>query len=286
MARALIGAVLGLLTACSASHGTGPPVAGGASPPAAAAEATASPGGPHVFVIVMENRGYAEAMAQSYTAGLAARYAVATDYHAITHPSLPNYLALTGGSTFGITDDAYHPLPPGGIGLQLSQQDISWRAYMEGMTAGCFDSPGPYALKHNPFAYYGGTCPPNVMPLTRLDADLAGATPAFTWITPDLCHDGHDCSSRQADDFLASLVPRILASAAWRRDGLLLITWDEDDGGGDNRVPALVIAPRLARHVTNQPADHYSLLATMEDRLGVPRLGRARQATPLTDLLS
>jgi hypothetical protein len=65
---------------------------------------------------------------------------------------------------------------------------------MEGMSNGCFDSPEPYALKHNPFAFYGGQCPPNVVPLSELDADLAGDTPNFVWITPNLCHDEHDCS--------------------------------------------------------------------------------------------
>jgi phosphatidylinositol-3-phosphatase len=235
----------------------------------------------------MENRSYEEAMAGPYTAGLAARYAVATNYHAISHPSLPNYLALSAGSTFGITDDGYHNLPRGGIGAQLSERGISWRAYMDGMTRGCFDSPSPYALKHNPFAYLGGACPPNVVPLTSgtLDADLVGNTPNFVWITPDLCHDGHDCSTRVADDYLFGLVPKILASASWQKDGLLLITWDESDAGRDNRVPAIVVTPNLQVHRTDRLHDHYSLLATMEDRLGLSRLGKANGADPLSELL-
>jgi phosphatidylinositol-3-phosphatase len=251
---------------------------------APSASAAAVPGA-HVFVVVMENRSFAEAMAQPYTARLAAQYAVATNYHAVAHPSLPNYLALTAGSTFGITDDDYHRLPPDGIGAELTAHGVPWRAYMEGMTRGCLDSPAPYSVKHNPFAYYGG-CPANVVPLTALDGDLAGATPRFVWITPDLCHDGHDCSAGTADDFLAALVPRILGSAAWRDGGLLLLTWDEDDGGGSgNRVPAIVAAPGMTRHVTARPHDHYSLLATVEDRLGVPRLGASRQADPLSEVL-
>jgi phosphatidylinositol-3-phosphatase len=279
----LLAAVL-LIAACA---GPPPRPAATTTPPASptAAAATPSAAASHVFVIVMENRGYAEAMAQPYTARLAAQYAVATDYHAVSHPSLPNYLALTGGSTYGITDDGYHPLPAGGIGAELTAHGASWRAYMEGMTRGCMDSPAPYALKHDPFAYFGGGCPANVVPLTALDGDLAGATPSFVWITPDLCHDGHDCSSRQADDFLAGLVPKILASAAWRDGGVLFVTWDEDDGGGGNRVPAIVVAPNLTAHATSRPYDHYSLLATVEDRLDVPRLGQSRQAQALSDLL-
>lgn len=253
------------------------------SAPAAGAAAGSAARTGSVFVIVMENRSYAEAMAQPYTASLASQFALATNYYAVSHPSLPNYLALTSGSTWGISDDGYHSLPQGGVGHQLTQQDIPWRAYMESMTAGCQDSPSPYAVKHNPFAYYGGACPENVVPLSQLDADLSGSTPRFAWITPNLCNDGHDCSSRVADDFLRGLVPKILASEAWRSGGVLFLTWDESDGS-DNRVPLIVASPDLTVHSTSSRHDHYSLLATVEDRLGVPRLGEAQQADPLNEL--
>jgi hypothetical protein len=284
---ALVTALVVAMSACGGSAG-----APAVSSPATAATASSPPPSPaasphtaHVFVVVMENRSYAQAMAEPYTAGLAAKYGVATNYHAVAHPSLPNYLALTGGSTFGITDDGYHRLPAGGVGAQLTERGVAWRAYMEGMVRGCFDSPSPYALKHNPFAYFGGACPGNVVPLTALAGDLAATTPNVVWITPDLCHDGHDCSTKQADDFLAGLIPRILASDAWRQDGVLLITWDEDDGGSGNRVPAIVAAPGLAHRVSDRRHDHYSLLATVEDRLGLQRLGQAASADPLTELL-
>jgi phosphatidylinositol-3-phosphatase len=234
----------------------------------------------------MENHSFDEAISQPYTAQLASRYAIASNYHAVAHPSLPNYLALTSGSTWGITDDDYHRLPPGGLGSQMTRAGVSWRAYMEGMGANCLSNNSRYAVKHNPFAYYGGACPANVVPLSELQGDLAGPTPRFVWITPDLCHDGHDCSAAAADDFLSSLVPGILATPAWQQGGLLLITWDEDDGSASNHVLTLVVAPGLTRHVTDRPYDHYSLLATVEDRLSLPRLGRAAQASPLTGGLS
>jgi len=239
-------------------------------------------------MVVMENRSYSQALTMPYVSELAGQYAVATNYHAVAHPSLPNYLALTSGSTFGIRDDGYHRLPAVGIGTQLAAHGVSWRAYMEGMTGGCLDNTGGYAVKHNPFAYYGDGCPSNVVPLTSatLDADLAGSgTPSFVWITPDLCHDGHDCDTAAADSYLAGLVPKILASSAWRRDGLLLIVWDEDDRSSGNRVALLVVAPGLSRHQTAQAHDHYSLLATVEDRLRLPRLGQTQGAVPLNELL-
>ena len=240
----------------------------------------------HVFVIVMENKGYDRALEGDYAASLASKYAVATDYHAVAHPSLPNYLALTSGSTWGVTDDTYHALPNGkDVGSELSSSGVPWRAYMEDMSGGCLRSPYPYALKHNPFAYYGGRCPPNVVPLRQLDADLSGETPNFVWITPNLCHDMHDCSVSTGDRWLGEIVPKIMGSDAWKEDGVLFVLWDEDEQeSGPNRVPLIVVAPDLQKHRTGAYYDHYSLLATIQDRLGVKRLGKADGARAIEDL--
>jgi len=241
----------------------------------------------HVFLIVMENRSPSQAMSGTFTASLAAKYRVAANYRAITHPSVPNYLALTSGKTWGVRDDGYHPLPAEDVGTQLTKAGVSWRAYMEGMdSSGCLDSPVPYDPGHNPFAYYGGGCPPNVVPLTSLSADLAGNTPLFTWITPDMCHDTHNCSVSVGDSWLRAQVGEITASKAWKDGGILFITWDEDDGSADNRVLTLVIAPGKSHLTSSRQYTHYSLLATIEDLMGVARLGEAVQATPMTDLIN
>jgi phosphatidylinositol-3-phosphatase len=237
-------------------------------------------------VIVMENHTPQEALSGPFTASLAARYRVAANYTAITHPSVPNYLALTSGQTWGARDDSYHALPQADLGHQLTTAAITWRAYMEGLTnRGCLDSPFPYDPGHNPFAFYGGTCPSNVVPLTSLSGDLAQAAPSFSWISPDDCHNGHSCAVSVADDWLRETVTLIMGSEAWSANGILFITWDEDDGRADNRVLTLVVAPGLSHLVSNQPYNHYSLLATIEDLLGVSRLGAAAGAHPMQDLL-
>ncbi len=233
----------------------------------------------------MENRSYSQAISSAYVSSLAAQYAIATDYHGVSHPSLPNYLALTSGSTWGIADDGFHALPAGGLGAQLTNAGIDWRAYMEGMTNGCFNSPYPYALKHNPFAYYGGACPSQVVNFSHFAADMRTLVPNFVWITPGLCHDGHDCSTATADQWLSQTVPLILATDAWQQNGLLLITWDEGDGS-DNHVLTLAIQPDPIAHASARSYNHYSLLATIESRLGVGRLGNATQATAMTDLIA
>jgi phosphatidylinositol-3-phosphatase len=265
---------IGAAVALSAVLATG--CTGTAAPPAAGAR--------HVFVIVMENKSPDEALGGAFTASLASRYGVAGNYHAVAHPSVPNYLALTSGETWGVADDSYHVLPRRDIGSQLTSAGITWRAYMDGMTAGCMDSPVPYDPGHNPFAYYGGACPANVVPLTSLDADLNGNTPMFTWITPDMCHDEHSCEVPVGDDWLRQTVEKIMASKAWSANGVLFITWDEDDGSQDNRVLTLVVTPHGTHKTSNQPYTHYSLLASLEDLFGVERLGEAAHATPMSDL--
>lgn len=266
-------------TALAALCGCGQP---SASPPLRTPTATTASGSTaspsvapaqpvRVAIIVMENRSYDEALALPYIRTLATTATVLSDYHAAGHPSLPNYLALTSGSRWGISDDGYHVLPQQDLGDQLTGAGTPWRAYMEGVGADCRQSTGRYAVKHDPFAYYGGRCPASVVPLSALSADLASsAPPRLMWITPDLCHDMHDCSSEVGDSWLSTTVPALLASPAMS-NGVLFIAWDENDGGGDNQVLTLVLGAK--RPVT--PSGNYThanLLATVQDLLGVPRL--------------
>ncbi len=253
------------------------------------------PGGrpTHIAVIVMENEEYGSIIGSSATPfinGLAHRYGLASSMYAISHPSLPNYLALTGGSTFQITSDCTDcTLGKTSIVDQFSAAHISWKAYMEGLPHPCFTGAGAgeYAKKHDPFVYYTPVADQparcaNVVPLSELAADeRAGSLPAFNWITPNLCHDMHDCSPSTGDRFLASLIPPLLRSLG--PHGLLFLTWDE--GASDNGCCRLASGGHIATIVAGggakrgarltTPVDHYSVLQTIEDVLGLPRLRAA-----------
>jgi hypothetical protein len=275
-------ALIFVLTGCGGDSGTAEDTTTSASSSSAG----------HVFVIVMENRNYDQGLAAPYTASLVSQYAVATDYHAVGHPSGPNYLALTSGSTWGMdmsTGDKYRALPSGeDLGSELTSAGIPWRAYMEDMGSdGCFATSKSYGLNHNPFAWYGGQCPSNVVDFSQLDADLSGDTPNFVWITPNNCNDTDKCSVSTGDKWLGEVVPKILDSEAWKKDGVLYVVWDEDDDKKStiNRVPLIVASPNLKSHQTDAHYDHYSLLATIEDQLGVGRTGEAANAQPIDDLL-
>lgn len=274
----LFAAIVVLLMACAACGQVGDarqPTTTVAPPTSVAVTPTTASAVPEqptrVAVIVMENHGFDDVLGLPYIRTLATTGATLTDYHASSHPSLPNYLALTSGSTWGITDDGYHVLPEQDIGDQLNAAGIPWRAYMEGMGADCKVSEGGYAVKHDPFAYYGGRCPSAVVPLSALRADLAGsAPPRFLWITPNLCNDMHECSPGVGDAWLRSIVPSITGSPAMS-NGVLFITWDENDGGDSNQVLTLVLGSKRALSPAHAYS-HPSLVATMEDLLGVPRL--------------
>ncbi|HEY7925890.1 MAG TPA: alkaline phosphatase family protein [Candidatus Dormibacteraeota bacterium] len=272
-----LAAVTVLVVTCSACGAAGVP----ASPPGSLASPRLASGSPApapppsqrvaVAVIVMENQGYDQAAGLPYIHTLASVGATLTNYRASSHPSLPNYLALTSGTTWGITDDGYHVLPPQDVGDQLTAAAIPWRAYMEGMGSSCRANGGGYAVKHDPFAYYGGRCPSSVVPFSELTTDLSRpAPPRFMWISPNLCHDMHGCPPAFGDAWLRSTVPAILGSPAMS-NGVLFITWDEDDGGGGNHVLTLVLGSK--RPLTPaHPYSHPSLLASVQDLLGLPRL--------------
>jgi len=247
----------------------------------------------HVVVLVMENHEYGAIIGSSaapYLNSLAADSVLLTQMYAIRHPSLPNYLALVGGSTFGIkTDCTDCSVYATNLVDQLEGANVGWRAYMESMPGPCFTgaSSGLYVKKHNPFLYFDDirTDPArcnNIFPLTQLDPDLQAETlPPFAWITPNLCNDMHDCSVSTGDSFAANLVPRILPQLG--TDGILIVTFDEGTSGArcckvarGGHIATIIAGPG-ARHGVRvtQTSDLYSLLQLIEDNWGRPHLRKA-----------
>lgn len=272
--------------------------------PAASAGAAGSPGlDSHTVVIVLENREFGEVVGSAdapYFNRLTERGALATRFYGIRHPSLPNYLALLGGSTFGIAENCTDCLARGpNLATQLSSAGVSWRAYMGGMPKPCYADPeaGKYVKRHNPFAYFPSiTSRPSlcdrVVPEGELGSDLAGGRlPEFAWISPSLCNNGHDCPTSRADDYLRRRVPEILGRLGPR--GVLVITYDEGTTAAGccgvatgGRIATLLVGPGVRAAVrVRRPMSLYSLLATIEDRLGVPRLRHARGVPTLSSAL-
>jgi len=320
----------------------------------------------HVFVINLENTGYSRAWGTDSKAPylsktLRSQGVLLENYYAIYHSSLPNYIAQISGqgpnqntandcavfhtftakgtSSFGQQkgNGCLYPASIPTVVGQLETKGLSWKGYMEDISAPCLHpEPGAadpnkqaqagneYLTRHNPFVYFASiinssSCASKVVNLTALPEDLktADTTPNLSYITPNVCHDGHDdpCLDGSkgglpaADAWLKEWVPRITDSPAFKKDGMLVITFDEGDGelkpgtaetsapsadaadqgpgaplpeffgGGGGRIGALVLSPFVKPGTSSQVVyNHYSLLASIEDTFSLPYIGYAQIA--------
>jgi hypothetical protein len=191
-----------------------------------------------------------------------------------------NYLALTSVQTWGVIDDSYHALQRADLGDQLTHAGLKWRAYMEGLTsAGCIDSPLPYDPGHNPFAFYGGGCPSEVVPFSAFASDVGNGDVRFSWIGPT-----------SAMTSITARSPRARPAACRQDDHRLPVA----EGGSvlfrRDRTTAAA-ATKFSRSssgpATNTPSSmtysHYPCWH-IEDLLRLPRLANAASAPPMTDL--
>src|SRR3954469_130296 len=250
-----------------------------------------------IVVIFMENHEQSEVVGSSsapYQNSLIREGRSYTNYFAITHPSLPNYLAFASGSTHGKTDDdiAVGEIDGPTLWTQLTAAGIRWAVYEESMPSPCFtqgssgSSPGDYALKHNPAMPFRAVASDaaecgRVQPLTQMDPKQL---PPMSFITPNECNDAHSCDLSSGDAWLAGHVPALLGAGAD-----VIVTYDEgttdvgaDGGSGGGQVFAVEAGPGVPNGATvPKPLNHYSLLAGIEQRFRLAKLGEASGATPL-----
>ena len=363
----LLGAVL--LAACGGGQVPAASPSSSRVPTTAPAVVPALPAVGHVWLVVLENRSYAESFSPRtqapYLLALARRGALLPQYFAVAHASLPNYLALVSGqgpnpetradcrafSDFRptATPDREGQLPGSGCRYPrtvrtvvdlLEQKGLGWKGYLGDLGASTTRQVGPcglprldargrdlsqraaptdqYAARHNPFVYFRGVtdvpgrCARHLSGMTALVRDVrsVATTPALSLLVPNLCDDGHDTGCAGPDvagdrtggltavqHWLTRYVPVVLASPAYKEDGLLLVTWDEgkrvdrasccglrslDPGarGGGGRVGLIAVSPFIRPGTVSTGAyNHYGLLRTLADLFGVTRLGYAGQTT-------
>lgn len=288
MARTILAALLGALSTLvpSGSAATTASVCGGraGTPPATVS---------HVIWIWFENKAAGQILGSAQAPGLnalARSCGLARSYFAVAHPSLPNDLAATSGSTQGVRDDGLpseHPLRA----VSLFEQARTAGSFAESMPGRCATAPaGTYAPKHNPEVYYlrvRKRCAAGDVPLgTASRGALAtalrdGTLPAFSFVVPNLCHIMHDCGVGAGDAWLGPWLETITSSADYRAGRMVVfVAWDEDDGSAGNRVPLIVVSPWTTPGARSTARfTHYSLLRTTEELLGIRvHLGAAARA--------
>jgi phosphatidylinositol-3-phosphatase len=265
-----------------------------------------------VFVILMENESFSSIQGNTNAPYLnhvlLSIGAHCEQYYAIGHPSLPNYLWLEAGTDFGIADDnppsAHHQSTTNHLVSLLKRAGISWRGYDENISGTYvpLTNSYPYAVRHNPFAYFDdvtGTNNPtdaygiaHMRPYSELARDLTNhSVAAYNFITPNLCHDMHDSCAPvsnqilQGDTWLSQEIPKIMNSSAYTNNGAIFILWDE--GTGSATIPMIVLSPLVKRNGYSNTIHytHSSTLRTIQEIFGVaPLLGDAANATDLTDV--
>ncbi len=249
----------------------------------------------HVIVIVFENKesgsviGSVEAPTfNSY----AQRYARLTRFYGVTHPSLPNYLALVSGSTQKITTNCTDcVITARSHADTLEARGRSWKTYAEGLPSPGFlgASDGRYNKKHSPFAYFRSiTDNParraRIVPFTQLALDLAAQQlPDFSLVVPDMCNSMHDCPVAVGDAWLGQNAPQLLQLPKTA----VFVLFDEGmsrvRGGG--HIPALALGTVVRpRSRFTRITSHYGVLRTIEDAWRLPRLGRSARAKPITGI--
>ena len=249
----------------------------------------------HVIIVVEENTDYSAVIGDSsmpYLNGLAQQYALATQYYAVTHPSIGNYFMMTVGKIITNDDGYSQVVSDDNIVRRLIAAGKTWKSYAEDLPSVGYTGPsvGNYARKHNVIALLSDVVNDsaqrnNLVPFTQFATDLAGGhLPGYAFVAPNLCNDAHDCPLATADQWLQTNIDPLVKSATFQRDGLLVIVFDE--AGGDNmngggRVACVIVSPKAKRGYQGAGVyEHQSLLRLSGEALGLTALPNAAATAP------
>ena len=254
----------------------------------------------HVFVVLEENHNYSSVIGSSsmpYLNSLAKKYGFATQYYANTHPSIGNYFELTTGQIITNNDSYNKTVMADNVVRHLLTAGKTWKAYEESLPKAGYISPdtGNYARRHCPLSYFSdvvnsSTQKMNLVPFTQFKTDLANnALPDYSFITPNLCNDAHDCSLATADSWLKSNINPLIQSSTFQNGGLLIIVFDEsqnDNSHGGGRVAWVAISPKYSKPGYKSATfyQHQNTLRLMLEALGVKTYpGSAKSASNMSE---
>lgn len=277
-----------LLTAC-AVPGAGPTQT--VPTETVPAGTSAIPRPDHTVVVLLENEDSRKVLGSSaapYLTGLARQGATMTESYGVTHPSQPNYLALFSGSPQGTTND-FCPRNFSGrpnLATQLAGAGLTFTGFAESMPSagytGC--ATGRYQRKHNPWVDFDNVPASSNQTFDAFPSDYT-KLPTVAFVTPNMCHDMHDCSVRTGDDWVRD---NLGAYAVWARshNSLLVVTFDENSGGTVNPIATILVGAMVRPGIYTERMDHYTLLRTLEAAHGLAPLGNAARQNPLSDVWS
>lgn len=233
-----------------------------------------------VVVVILENADFAQALDQPYLSYLTRHGGLLTNYHAIGHPSQPNYVALTAGDPYGVTSDDPFTADATHIGDLMDAHNLSWRIYAENYPGNCFSGnqvgdpkTGQYLRKHNPFISYSNVsanasrCDSAIVDANSFDADVyTNKLPHLSYYIPNSYNDGHQTSLTFADAWLRSRFDPLLSDPRFIAGTLFIVVFDEATSTGSNTVYCSFYGAGVKPGASSaELTDHYSLLRTIED---------------------
>lgn len=254
----------------------------------------------HVFLVVEENHSFTEVIGNSsmpYLNGLASKYALAKQYFANAHPSIPNYLMLTTGQMETLNDNFSGTIGDDNVVRELVSVGKTWKTYQESIPSAGYlggDAP-PYVRRHNPFSLLSDVQnnpaqAANIVPFTQFATDLANnSLPNFSFIVPDVNNDAHDGTLATADSWLQSNMAPLIASSTFQSGGLLVILFDEgelsDFNHGGGQVAAVIVSSNGKPNFQSQTLyQHQSTLRLVLEALGVKKFpGQAATAPEMAE---
>jgi acid phosphatase len=244
----------------------------------------------HVVIVIMENHAASKIIGAAeapYINSLVGQGTFFTQSFGVSHPSEPNYLALFSGSTHQLKDDRC-PLSYRGANLaqQLIAEKLTFVGYAEGLPvtgfSGC-TAPGGYARKHAPWINFAALPATTSQPFSAFPTADFDSLPTVAMVVPSLRHDMHDGTVAEGDAWLkANLDPYV--QWAKSHNGLLILTWDEDDDHHANQVATIFLGPMVKVGTYDRHINHYDVLRTVEALFKLPWAGQAAKATTISEI--
>ncbi len=245
------------------------------------------------MIVVFENANYRDVLEQPAFDNFARDGALLARFHAETHPSQGNYIAMVAGSTYGVSSDQLVDLDARHIGDLLEAKHRTWKIYLEAYPGGCFldKASDGYVRKHNPFASFRNIqlnarrCSEHLVNASMLNDDVhVGTLPDFSLYIPDLDNDGHDTGVAYAARWFSRFFGPLRSDPRFMNGLLLIVTFDESKFFGGNHVFTALYGDGIAPgSSTDARYDHYSILRTVEEVLGIGTLGKFdAMARPIT----
>jgi len=295
-----------LITSCSFRSDVTPvPIVPSLSEPAPTPN-TAIPNFDHIVIVIFENEEISTILSSPDLPALTRLVdsgSLLTQYFAVTHPSMPNYIALIGGDTYGYDHACdFCDIDVTSLPDLIERSGRTWKTYQEDMPSPCYiRAKDGYLTKHNPFIFFTPIvkdkqrCAEGVVPLTQISDDLSnGNFPNFAFVVPNACHSGHNCDFVVVDTWMKSVIEDTLVTSLEKTGDnyLIVVLWDEGTTSGSccglpaeagGHIAAVLVSPKAkAGYQDSTPYSHYSILKTISEAWGLPLLGYAADQNTLS----